>query len=107
VRSELARSDLLIHPSLDEGGANIISEALVAEIPILASDAPGNLGLLGESHPGIFSRQDARQLAQLVLRFSEDGRFRRQLLQHSKKLGKRHLQQVEIEAWRRLLGELK
>ncbi|HIG05166.1 MAG TPA: glycosyltransferase [Planctomycetes bacterium] len=107
VRSELARSDLLIHPSLDEGGANIISEALVAEIPILSSDAPGNLGLLGASHPGIFSRQDARQLAQLVLRFSEDARFRKQLLQHSKKLGKSHLQQVEIGAWRRLLAKLK
>jgi hypothetical protein len=35
--------------SLAEGGANVIGEAAVVGIPVLASRIPGNVGLLGPS----------------------------------------------------------
>jgi len=106
VRGYLATSHLLVHPSLDEGGANIISEALVAGIPILASDAPGNLGLLGDRHPGIFPRKDATELAKLVLKYNEDPQYRKRLTECSIQLSRGHLRSVETACWKRLLALL-
>ena len=105
LRRYLASSHLLIHPSLEEGGANVISEALVAGIPILASDAPGNLGLLGDDHPGLFRRGDARQLANHILRWVEDGGFKSRLETGSRRLGRQHTPTAETAAWRRLLTD--
>jgi len=106
VRGYLATSHLLVHPSLDEGGANIISEALVAGIPILASDAPGNMGLLGDRHPGIFPRKDAAELARLVMKYKHDPRYRRSLEESSRQLGRGHFRSVETARWKRLLALL-
>ena len=47
VRRLLARSHAMAITSLSEGGANVISEAVVAGVPILASRMDGNVGLLG------------------------------------------------------------
>jgi len=49
VRRLLARSHAMVISSLSEGGANVISEATVAGVPILASRMDGNVGLLGAS----------------------------------------------------------
>ena len=103
VRSFLASSHLLVHPSIDEGGANIISEALVAGIPIVASDAPGNVGLLGEEHPGIFPRRDGKALAGKILRCATDRSHLQQLQILSRKLARQHRPEAEISAWKRLL----
>ncbi len=103
VRSFLANSHLLVHPSLDEGGANIISEALVAGIPIVASDAPGNVGLLGEGHPGIFPRRDGKALAEKILHCATDRSHLQKLQNLSRKLARQHRPEVEISSWKRLL----
>lgn len=106
IRSYLASSHLLVHPSLEEGGANVIGEALMARIPILASDAPGNLGLLGDNYPGIFRRRDAKQLATLIQRWIDDRAFQKQLQKDSRLLRRGHTATAEKAAWRRLLAEL-
>jgi putative glycosyltransferase (TIGR04348 family) len=59
----LARSRLMALTSRNEGGANVISEALAAGVPIIASQIPGTVGLLGADYPGYFPAGDARALA--------------------------------------------
>jgi glycosyltransferase involved in cell wall biosynthesis len=49
VRRELAKTRLMVISSHQEGGANVISEAIVAGVPVIASDIPGNIGLLSTS----------------------------------------------------------
>ena len=52
ARRLLARSRLLVLSSRMEGGANVVSEALVEHVPVLASRIPGSVGLLGARYPG-------------------------------------------------------
>lgn len=66
VRDTLSMSRLLVQSSLMEGGANAISEALAASVPILASKVPGNTGMLGEDYPGYFPPGDEKALAKLL-----------------------------------------
>src|SRR5262249_11890594 len=54
VQRLLLRSHAMVLSSLSEGGANVISEAIVAGVPILASRIDGNVGLLGEDYSGYF-----------------------------------------------------
>lgn len=62
----LASSRLLVISSRMEGGANVVGEAIVNGVPILASHIPGNVGLLGPDYPGYFPVNDARALARLL-----------------------------------------
>lgn len=71
----LARSHLLVLSSLLEGGANVISEALACQVPIVASYIPGSIGLLGEAYPGYFPVQDTAALAQVLSRAETDTAF--------------------------------
>ena len=68
VRRILAKSRLCVLSSRMEGGANVLSEAIVASVPILASRIDGNVGILGEDYPGYFGVGDTKQLAQLMTR---------------------------------------
>jgi glycosyltransferase involved in cell wall biosynthesis len=102
----LAASKLLVISSRMEGGANVISEAIVNGIPILASWIPGNRGLLGEDYPGYFPVGDTRALAQLMLRAENDRRFYSRLKAHCFRLAPRFTPARERTAWVRLLAEL-
>ena len=68
TRQAIKRAHLLIVPSLMEGGANVIVEAVTAGTAVLASRVPGNVGMLGASYSGYFPRSDPSLLARLVLR---------------------------------------
>lgn len=78
TRAAIQRADLLVHPSILEGGANVIVEAITAGTPVLASRMSGNLGMLGESYPGYFPVGDAEALARLLQR-ATDPAFRKTL----------------------------
>ena len=75
VRRALARAPLMVLSSRMEGGANVISEAVVAGVPLLASRIPGNVGLLGRDYPGYFSPEDTDALARLMLRAETEPKF--------------------------------
>lgn len=64
----LARSHLMVISSRMEGGAHVVSEAIAAGVPVLASDIPGNRGLLGAAYPGLFPPGDDAALAALLER---------------------------------------
>ena len=49
-----------------EGGANVVSEAIVLGVPVLASNIPGNVGMLGADYPGYYTCGDAKALARLM-----------------------------------------
>ena len=77
----LARSRVLVLSSKIEGGANVICEAVVAGVPVLASRISGTIGMLGEDYGGYFSPGNTNQLTQLLQRFESDTGFRQQLQQ--------------------------
>jgi putative glycosyltransferase (TIGR04348 family) len=75
VRSAIQAAHLLVHPSLAEGGANVIVEAVTAGTPVLASRIPGNVGMLGRRYAGYFEPGDAAGLARALQRALRDPAF--------------------------------
>jgi putative glycosyltransferase (TIGR04348 family) len=79
VRRLLGRARAMVLSSLSEGGANVISEAVAAGIPILATRIDGSLGLLGRNYPGYFPVGDTEALAKLLIRIETDPAFLKRL----------------------------
>lgn len=79
VRRHLARARAMVLSSRMEGGANVASEAIAADLPVIASDISGNLGMLGTDYAGFYPLEDDRALAMLLTRFETDAGFRQQL----------------------------
>ena len=75
----LASSHLMVISSIMEGGAHVVSEAIALGIPVLASDIPGNRGLLGDDYPGFFPARNERALAKLLIRAESDPAYMRAL----------------------------
>ena len=51
--------------SIMEGGANAISEALAARLPVPTSYIRGNVGIVGEDYPGYYLVGDEKALARV------------------------------------------
>ncbi|MDP2030348.1 MAG: selenoneine biosynthesis selenosugar synthase SenB [Thiobacillus sp.] len=98
VLTHLSRAHLMVISSVMEGGANVICEALAADVPVLASHMPGNVGMLGEDYPGYFPVGDERQLARLMALAESDPDFYAALLSHARQ--RRELMRPEQEASR-------
>lgn len=64
----LFQSYLMVISSRMEGGAHVVSEAIALGIPVIASDIPGNRGLLGDDYPGYYPVGDELRLANLLYR---------------------------------------
>jgi len=75
VRRLLARARAMVLSSLSEGGANVISEAVTAGVPVLATRIDGSVGLLGRDYPGYFPVGDTEALARLLNRIEIDAAF--------------------------------
>ena len=82
VRQWMSRARLMVISSRMEGGANVVSEACVAGLPVIASDIPGNRGLLGADYAGYFPVADTAALQQCLLRAESDPAFVNKLRQH-------------------------
>lgn len=72
TRQAIRRAHILLCPSLMEGGANVIVEAITAGTAVIASDISGNLGMLGPDYGGYFPAGNAGTLAQLLVRAWSD-----------------------------------
>jgi putative glycosyltransferase (TIGR04348 family) len=75
ARALIARSRVLALTSEMEGGANVLSEALAAGTPVLASRIACTEALLGADYPGLFPFGSTRGLARLLARAEQDPRF--------------------------------
>jgi putative glycosyltransferase (TIGR04348 family) len=82
VRRLMGRCRLMVLSSRMEGGANVVSEAVVAGLPVVASDIHGSVGLLGEDYPGYYPVEDERALAEALDRAETDHHFYAQLEQY-------------------------
>lgn len=103
----LARSHLLVLSSRMEGGANVIGEAAVYGVPVLASRVEGNVGLLGAAYPGYFAPGDTDALAGLMRRAESDPRFYRTLCAGIRRIAPLFDPRRERQTWRALLRELR
>jgi putative glycosyltransferase (TIGR04348 family) len=104
--SLLARSSVCVISSLMEGGANVLSEAIVVGTPVLASRIAGNVGILGESYPGFFRAGDTQRLMHLMLRAETDREFLGNLRHHVRELASLFEPERERIAWSNLLAGL-
>lgn len=102
----IARSRLLVLSSRNEGGANVISEALVAGVPVISSAHRAATSLLGADYPGLFPVGDTAALASRLARAETDARFYARLRERCARVAGRLTPAREREAWRRLLVEL-
>lgn len=103
----LARSRLLVLSSTMEGGASAIAEAVACGVPVLCSNIPGNLGMLGRGYPGFFRLKDTGHLAGLLVRAETDPNFIGSLKESVRKLQPRFAPEGELAAWKHLLLGIK
>ncbi len=106
TRRLIVQSKLLVLSSRMEGGANVISEAVVDGTPVLASRILGSIGLLGADYPGYFPVGNTQKLAELLERAESDAAFYRRLAMHCRKLAPLFRPAREREQWRKLLAEI-
>ena len=106
VRTEYQKTQVMVMSSVMEGGANVISEAAVAGVPIVASNILGNIGLIGADHPGLYPVKNTKALQNILLRCEQDPLFLRGLTQRSKKLAKKFTAAKERDGWRRAFAKL-
>ena len=102
----LAQNQLCIISSRMEGGANVLSEAIVSSVPVLASRIDGNVGILGTDYPGLFRVGDTRELARLMTRAETNTKFLRELRQRVKKLTRLFDPAREKRNWAKLISEI-
>ena len=102
----LRSSHVCIVPSRSEGGAGVISEAVVEGLALLASDADGNVGLLGANHAGLYPAGDDSSLARLMQRCALEPGFVTDLGNQSAALAPDFAPEVEVAAWRELLASV-
>ena len=106
VRRLLTRAAAMVLSSVSEGGANVVSEAVAAGIPVLASDIDGSVGLLGGDYPGYFPVGDTEALARLLDRIETNPKF---LLRLRRAVaGRAHLfrRAREKAAWKSMIAEI-
>lgn len=101
-----ARARLMIISSRMEGGANVVSEAVSAGLPVLASYIDGNVGLLGRNYPGYFPVEDTDALTRLVARAETDAAYLVELTRACSSRANLFAPARERKAWQKLLEEL-
>jgi putative glycosyltransferase (TIGR04348 family) len=71
----IQRAHVLVHPSVMEGGAHVVMEAVRCGTPVIASRMPGNVGLLGQDYAGYFPVGDDAALAAMLVRARDEPKF--------------------------------
>ena len=75
VQKKLAQSHVMVISSKMEGGANVVTEAIAAGTPVIASRIAGNIGMLGLDYAGYYALEDEHALARLLTRAETEPNF--------------------------------
>ncbi len=103
----IASADAMLITSKNEGGSNVLSEAVVADLPVLTTAIQGSLGLLGDDHPGAFPIGDVDGCAAMLAKFWASPTFRAELKQRSRTLAPIFAPEAERAAWSACLASLR
>jgi len=106
VRQEFAKTHAMVLSSVMEGGANVISEAIIAGVPVIASKIDGNIGLLGKDYPAYYPVKDTDALRALLYKAETDQKFLLQLNEHSALRKPLFQPERELDKWKALLQSL-
>ncbi|MCK5917348.1 MAG: TIGR04348 family glycosyltransferase [Cocleimonas sp.] len=106
IRQQYAHCHLMVLSSVMEGGANVISEATVAGLPVIASDIVGSIGLLGEDYPGYYPVKETDALRELLIKAENDPSFLQLLEQHCNQRAKLFVPDMEGRLWKELLDKM-
>ncbi len=106
TRAAIKRAHLLIHPSVMEGGANVIVEAISSGTPVLASRMSGNIGMLGQDYAGYFPVGDVEALRAQLDRCAHDANYLLRLNTASAARAKLFLPESERNALVSLISNL-
>lgn len=106
IRRAFSQAHLMVISSLQEGGANVVSEALVADVPVIASDISGNIGLLGRDYGGYFRVGDERLLAERLRQAEVDEAYMASLQAQCRALAPMFTPEREMAAWQALLASI-
>ena len=73
-------ADCLVHPSLFEGMPNTVMEAMASNLPVIASDIPGNDMAVEHGHTGLlFDLADEDGLCRAVIKLLADRDLAREM----------------------------
>ena len=106
VRKEFSKTNLMLISSKSEGGANVISEALVAGVPVVASRINGNVGMLGANYLGYYPVGDKNSLGNLLFKCESDSSFLSKLVKSCRDRSRLFNISEEKERWRKVLSEV-
>ena len=104
--NQLSRSHLMVISSFMEGGAHVVSEAIAIGVPVIASDIPGNRGLLGDDYPGYFPVGNELELGKLLLKAETNSVFYESLEKHIQARQKYVLPDFEMQSIQKLVSVL-
>jgi len=105
TRNYLARSRIMVISSKLEGGSNVVSDAVVAGVPILASRISGTVGQLGDEYSGYFPVGDAIALRDRMQRAEMEPAYYRRLQAEVKRRAPLFSPQRELNALCKLLAD--
>lgn len=106
ARRLIASAEAMVLSSIMEGGANVISEAVVNGVPVIASRIPSSVALLGEDYPAWFEAGDTEGLARLLRRFEREPELRNRCRAIVRRLAPKFSPARERKAWRELLKDV-
>jgi putative glycosyltransferase (TIGR04348 family) len=104
VRRMFSQCHAMVISSRMEGGANVVSEAIAAGLPVIASNIDGNIGLLGDDYNGYYPVEDEAALAKVLYRAETDPAFLRRLDEQCRARAPLFDPALERAAWVRLLA---
>lgn len=73
----------LVQPSMSEGGALVVPEAIACRLPVIASNIPAHRGQLGADYPGLFAAGNVEALAAAMRAFVADQDYRQTLMRQT------------------------
>ena len=99
----MASEITLAPPSIAEGGANVISEAITLGVPVICSEISCTVGLLGNNYPGFFEVGHVKELHNMISKAETQSNYLRSLSRWGQNLKERFSVDTEMNSWKELL----